>query len=67
MTDVNEEKLRNMIKEKGIDAIKADPKSFFKELGVEITDLQAKGITKQMELLQANLTEQVLGLLIVLK
>jgi len=67
MSDINEEKLRNMIKEKGIDAIKANPKSFFKEVGIEITDRQAQGITDQLELLQSNMEKQVLGLIILLK
>ena len=67
MSDVNTEKLREIIKNKGIEAIKTDPKSVFKEIGVELTDLQARGITKQLEKIQTNMEEQILGLLILLK
>ena len=67
MVDINEENIRRAIKEKGIDIIKADPKGFFKDVGIEITDRQAEGITKQIESLKANIEEQLLNLMIVLK
>jgi len=66
MVDINEDNIRKTIKEKGIEAIKADPKGFFKDLGVEITDRQAEGITKQIEFLSANMEEQIFNLFIII-
>ena len=67
MAKNDEERVRNLIREKGIEGIKKDPEGFFKEIGIEVTSEQIERIVKQLDLLSTTLEEQVMFFIYIVK
>lgn len=63
----DEERLRELIRKKGVAGIKKDPEAFFKEAGISVTPEESEKIVKQLDSLSVSLEEQVMFIILIMK